>query len=89
MTTASPPSAFVADPVIPSRDLLLDRETVSEIIGRITHHEGAMEWCSLRRAKYRVGESMRVVYDVIADGREYVMSALTFANSAGDRKSVV
>lgn len=83
MTTASPPSAFVADPVIPSRDLLLDRETVSEIIGRITHHEGAMEWCSLRRAKYRVGESMRVVYDVIADGREYVMSARTFANSAG------
>ena len=83
MTTASPPSAFVADPVIPSRDLLLDRETVSEIIGRITHHEGAMEWCSLRRAKYRVGESMRVVYDVIADGREYVMSARTFANCAG------
>lgn len=82
MTTASPPTAFVADPVIPSRDLLLDPETVSEIIGRITHHEGAMEWCSLRRAKYRVGESLGVVYDVIADGREYVMSARTFANSA-------
>lgn len=82
MTTASPPSAFVADPVIPSRDLLLDPETVSEIIGRITHHEGAMEWCSLRRAKYRVGESLRVVYDVIADGHEYVMSARTFADSA-------
>jgi aminoglycoside phosphotransferase (APT) family kinase protein len=82
MTTTSPPAAFALDPIIPSRDLLLDPETVSGIIGRITHHEGAIEWCNLRRVKYRIGESLRVVYDVGADGREYVMSARTFADSA-------
>ena len=82
MTTARPPAAFAADPVIPSRDLLLDPETVAGILARITHHKGAIESCNLRRVKYRIGESLRVVYDVVADGREHVMSARTFADSA-------
>ncbi len=82
MTTASAPIGFAADPVIPTRDLLLDPDYVAEQIGRISHQEGAIQSCTLRRVKYRIGESLRVVYDVVADGRHFVMSARTFSNSA-------
>ena len=82
MTTARPPVGFTADPVVPARDLLLDPDNVAEQLGRISHREGSIELCTLRRVKYRIGESLRVVYDVVADGRPYVMSARTFPNSA-------
>jgi aminoglycoside phosphotransferase (APT) family kinase protein len=81
MATALPPLGFSADQVVPSRDLLLDPDFVTEQIGRITHHVGSIESCSLRRVKYRIGESLRVVYDVVADGRDFVMSARTFRDS--------
>ncbi len=82
MTTSSPPVGFTADPVVPARDLLLDPDSVAEQLGRISHRDGSIESCSLRRVKYRIGESLRVVYDVVADGRQFVMSARTFDNSA-------
>src|SRR6185295_19555669 len=34
------------------------------------------------RAKYRIGENLRVAYDIVADGRNFVVSARTFQNSA-------
>jgi aminoglycoside phosphotransferase (APT) family kinase protein len=82
MATASPPVGFTADPAVPSRDMLLDADNVAEHLGRISHHDSTIESCRLRRVKYRIGESLRVVYDVVADGRDFVMSARTFPNSA-------
>jgi aminoglycoside phosphotransferase (APT) family kinase protein len=82
MATTSPPVGFAADPVIPSRDLLLDPDSVAEQLRRISHHDTTIESCNLRRVKYRIGESLRVVYDVVAGGRSFVMSARTFPNSA-------
>jgi aminoglycoside phosphotransferase (APT) family kinase protein len=82
MTTTSPPAGFTADPIIPARDVLLDATSVAEIVGRLYDRQGAIESCTLRRAKYRIGESLRVVYDVVADGRNFVISARTFQNSA-------
>jgi aminoglycoside phosphotransferase (APT) family kinase protein len=82
MTTASPAAGFTADPAIPSRDLLLDPTMVAELLDRMVGHDRTVESCTLRRVKYRIGESLRVVYDVVADGRQFVMSARTFANSA-------
>jgi Ser/Thr protein kinase RdoA (MazF antagonist) len=84
MTTIRPPTGFTADPAIPSRDLLLDPDAVTEQLGRMLGHDRTIESCSLRRVKYRIGESLRVVYDVVADGRHVVMSARTFANSAAE-----
>lgn len=82
MATASPSAGFAPDSVIPSRDLLLDPDSVAEQLNRITSDDCTIETCTLRRAKYRIGESLRVVYDVVADGRHFVMSARTFSNSA-------
>jgi len=82
MATASPALGFTSDPTLPQRDLLLDPDSVVEQLGRISHHDINIESCSLRRVKYRIGESLRVVYDVVADGRHFVISARTFHNSA-------
>ena len=80
--TSIPPACFAPDAVIPSRDVLLDETHVAEIVGRIYNRPGAIESCTLRRAQYRIGESLRVAYDVGADGRDFVISARTFANGA-------
>lgn len=82
MKTSSPPAGFTTDPVIPARDALLDTASVAEVVGRIYNHEGAIEACTLRRANYCIGESLRVVYDIGTDGRNFVMSARTFHDSA-------
>ncbi|MEP7112048.1 MAG: phosphotransferase [Ilumatobacteraceae bacterium] len=82
MATTSPPVGFTADPAVPSRDVLLDADSVAEQLGRISHQDSTIESVRLRRVKYRIGESLRVVYDVVADGRDFVMSARTFPNSA-------
>ena len=82
MATASPAIGFAADPAIPQRDRLLDPDSVADQLSRISHHDSTIESCRLRRVKYRIGESLRVVYDVVADGRNFVMSARTFDNSA-------
>ena len=82
MKTVSRPIGLITDPVILTRDVLLDPDAVAEQIGRIWQHEVAVESCTLRRAKYRIGESLRVVYDVVADDKTFVMSARTFADSA-------
>ncbi|HEX3090435.1 MAG TPA: phosphotransferase [Ilumatobacteraceae bacterium] len=73
---------LASDPVIPQRDLLLDPDSVAEQLSRMSHGDSVIQSCTLRRAKYRIGESLRVVYDVVADGRRFVMSARTFDNSA-------
>ena len=82
VATTSSPVGFATDPALPQRDLLLDPDSVAEQLGRISHNDNIIESCSLRRVKYRIGESLRVVYDVVADGRSFVMSARTFHNSA-------
>lgn len=82
MAQASSSVGFAPDPVIPSRDLLLDPDSVGEQLRRISHDGCTIQSCTLRRVKYCVGESMQVVYDVVADGRHFVMSARTFSDSA-------
>ena len=82
MATSTPPDAFAADPVIPARDVLLDAAASPSCSSASIDHADGVESCTLRRVKYRIGESLRVVYDVVADGRSFVMSARTFPDSA-------
>lgn len=82
MTTSSPSAGFATDPVIPARDVLLNETDVAEIVGRMYNRPGDIESCTLRRAKYCIGESLRVAYDIGIDGRNFVISARTFQNSA-------
>ncbi len=81
MKTVSPAIGLTVDPVIPSRDALLDPDAVAEQLSGLWQHQVEVEACSLRRAQYRIGESLGVVYDVFADGRQLVMSAHTSADS--------
>ena len=82
VTMSSPSAGFATDPVIPARDVLLDGASVAEIVGRIYNRDGTIESCTLRRANYCIGDSLRVVYDIGTDGRNFVISARTFQNSA-------
>ena len=82
MTTSSPSAGFTTDPVIPGRDVLLNESNVAEIVARIYNRLGDIESCTLRRARYCIGESLRVAYDIGVDGRNFVISARTFRNSA-------
>ena len=81
MTTRSPSVGFTTDPIVPMRDVLLDAASVAEIVGHIYSRGGSVESCTLRRADYCIGDSLRVVYDIGMDGRNFVISARTFENS--------
>ena len=70
------------DARVAARDALLDPDHVVGLLRRFAGDEIDIESCSLRRSKYRIGESLRVVYDVHAGDRNLVMSARTFPDSA-------
>jgi len=57
-------SAGVGDPVLPQRDQLLDADTVGARLGTVLGQHGPIDItsCVLVRSKYRIGESLRVVY---------------------------
>jgi Ser/Thr protein kinase RdoA (MazF antagonist) len=71
---------LAADPALPSLRALLDPNRVAESLADGLGLSGPVEIeeCRLERAKYRVGESLRVVYRVkLADGRCTFVSART------------
>ncbi|MCX6522932.1 MAG: aminoglycoside phosphotransferase family protein [Actinobacteria bacterium] len=69
------------DPVVASRDTLLDAASCADLLSTFTLDGATVDACVQRRVKYRIAESLRVVYDVSVGGRSLVMSARTFADS--------
>ena len=70
------------DSAVPHRDDLLDGRRVAELLsGRLLDGE-PVEACRRGFAKYRVGESLRVVYRVAAGGRDHHIAARGFAAGA-------
>jgi aminoglycoside phosphotransferase len=70
------------DPAVPHRDALLDGRRVAELLtGRLLDGE-PVDACRRKFAKYRVGESLRVVYRVAAGGRDHHIAARGFAPGA-------
>ena len=70
------------DPAVPHRDALLDGRRVAELLsGRLLDGE-PVEACRRKFAKYRVGESLRVVYRIAAGGRDHHVAARGFAPGA-------
>lgn len=67
--TASP-LALAADPALPARDLLLDEGRVAARLARLLGAPSplAVTGCERVKAKYRIGESLRVLYRVEVDG---------------------
>ncbi len=76
---------FAPDPVLPQRDLLLDPAQVATRLP-IQLFRGrpiAFDRCELVRVKYRLGESLRVVYRLRVQGVEYCVAARTFTQERG------
>jgi aminoglycoside phosphotransferase len=70
------------DPAVPHRDALLDGRRVAELLsGRLLDGQ-PVEACRRKFAKYRVGESLRVVYRVAAGGRDHHIAARGFVPGA-------
>jgi aminoglycoside phosphotransferase len=68
---------IVADPAVPARDLLLDPRVAA---ARLADRSGgqAIDGCERLGVKYRVGESLRVLYGVTVRGRRVPVSVRTF-----------
>ena len=65
-------SALLApDPGVPQRDALLDEQRMATLLGA--------DRCERVNAKYRVGDSLRVVYRLEADGVSHTVAGRTFA----------
>jgi Ser/Thr protein kinase RdoA (MazF antagonist) len=77
MVAGSVQPALVPDPAVPARDVLLDPRAAAVRIGACLHEEG-IDRCERLRVKYRVGESLRVLYAVTVRGRRVPVSVRTF-----------
>jgi Phosphotransferase enzyme family len=69
--------ALAPDPAVPARDLLLDPDAAGARLEACLDGE-AVERCERLRVKYRVGESLRVLYAVTVRGRRTPVSVRTF-----------
>jgi aminoglycoside phosphotransferase (APT) family kinase protein len=64
------------DPALPQRDLLLDESLMTEYLSHLV--ECGIEDCERLRTKYRVGTSLRVLYELHGNGRSYRIAARAF-----------
>jgi Ser/Thr protein kinase RdoA (MazF antagonist) len=71
---------LAADPALPQRDLLLDESVMKEYLARLLARDGdfAVEDCERLRTKYRIGSSLRVLYEIGGGGRSYRIAARAF-----------
>ena len=65
------------DPALPQRDLLLDETLMAEYLSRLVARYGdfGIQDCERLRTKYRVGASLRVLYEVSGNGQSYRIAA--------------
>ncbi len=85
MLTAA--TALAADPLLPGRDALLDPGAMAERLSVLLAPGGPVpiDRCALVRAKYRIGESLRVVYRLGVGSSDQLIAARTFLPGTSDR----
>ena len=71
-----PTPLLALDPALPQRDLLLDETLMTEYLSHLVQYR--IEDCERLRTKYRVGTSLRVLYEVSGNGRAYRIAARAF-----------
>ena len=67
---------LAVDPALPQRDLLLDETLMTEYLSHLIKYR--IEDCERLRTKYRVGTSLRVLYELRGSGRSYRIAARAF-----------
>jgi aminoglycoside phosphotransferase len=80
--SAPRPVPLAPDPAVPGRDVLLDGEAMSARLAELMGADGPAPIGGYRRgrAKYRVGESLRVVHEVEVAGAPVLVASRTFRN---------
>ncbi len=80
VTRAVAATRLAPDPALPARDLLLDAGAVAERLATRLGIDGTLAISSARllRAKYRIGESLRVVVRLTVDEAEHTVVARVF-----------
>ncbi len=83
-TFAMTPSAWTSlapDPSLPQRDLLLDEGQMAARLSSLIAPRGpaVSAGCEKQRIKYRIGESLRVLYRLSVNGRAHLVAAKAFA----------
>jgi aminoglycoside phosphotransferase len=65
------------DPALPQRDLLLDEREIASRLSQLLGANGpiAIERCEKQRIKYRIGDSLRVLYRVQVNGSSHMVAA--------------
>lgn len=81
---ANIPSAsfgLAPDPALPQRDLLLDDRQMAAPLSLLITRGGpsVIAGCEKQRIKYRIGESLRVLYRLSVNGRAHLVAAKAFA----------
>lgn len=71
---------LAADPALPQRDLLLDESVMKEYLSRLVARNGdfRVQDCELLRTKYRIGASLRVLYEIGGSGGSYRIAARAY-----------
>jgi Ser/Thr protein kinase RdoA (MazF antagonist) len=87
MNSTTCPLPLIADHVLPQRDLLLDRELMSELFSRQLGVSGpiAIESCEHIRTTYHAGESLRVAYRVSASEGSCVVAGRAFPGGGSEK----
>jgi aminoglycoside phosphotransferase (APT) family kinase protein len=82
MSAAPRPVALAPDPAVPGRDVLLDGGVMTARLAELMGADGPAPIRAYRRgrAKYRVGESLRVVHEVEVAGAPWLVASRTFGN---------
>lgn len=68
------------DPALPQRDVLVDEAVMAEYLSHLIAGQGdfGINTCRRLRTKYRVGASLRVLYEVSGNGQSYRIAARAF-----------
>lgn len=83
MTAIVTTPALAPDPVITHRDDLLDAEVVSPLLAAMV--DRTVGRVDIRRVKYRVGQSLRVLYEAHSGDASYLVSVRSFAQTPDPR----
>jgi len=79
MSEGSPAISLADDPVLPQRDLMLDPEQLGARAAQaLAPHAGPVEVVRVRRVKYRIGDSLRVVLDLRVGDQTQTVAARTY-----------